>query len=264
MEFLNTATLPLYVSLIIMTFAYVLALKINYFSLVDVVWSYLFTVVVFIYAGVANHLPLRNYLLLFIVSFWSIRLGTHLVFRLKSHYPHEDGRYDDLRAKWAKNLKLNFFFFYLFQGLSVVILSLPFLLIVLNPQPTMHWLEWLGIAVWLIGLTGESLSDHQLKVFKSNPGNKGKVCEMGLWNYSRHPNYFFEWLVWVGYFLFALSAPYGWLAIISPAIILYLLLKMTGIPYTEAQSIKSRGEVYRNYQRTTSMFVPWFKKKIAN
>lgn len=88
------------------------------------------------------------------------------------------------------------------------------------------------------------------------PANKGKICEIGLWNYSRHPNYFFEWLIWVSYFIFALGSPWGWLSIICPLAILYFLLKVTGIPYTEAQMIKSRGQAFIDYQKTTSAFVP--------
>jgi steroid 5-alpha reductase family enzyme len=260
MEFLNLGTSPLYICLALMVVAFFFALRLHFFSLVDVVWSYLFTIVAFVYAAMPSAYRPRQYLLLFLVSFWSLRLGTHLFLRLRSHYPQEDGRYIDLRVKWAKNLKFNFFVFYLFQGLSVVVLSLPFLLIAMNPREEFHWLEYLGVAVWAIGLFGESTSDQQLKRFKLDAANKGQVCQTGLWNYSRHPNYFFEWLVWVGYFLLAVSAPNGWLALISPMIIFYLLVKMTGIPYTEAQSIKSRGEKYREYQRTTSAFVPWFKK----
>jgi steroid 5-alpha reductase family enzyme len=107
---------------------------------------------------------------------------------------------------------------------------------------------------------GEATADSQLKAFKKDPSNKSKVCSQGLWNYSRHPNYFFQWLMWMSYFVFALASPYGYLAIISPAIILYLLLKVTGIPMTEEQSIRSKGEAFKKYQQTTSAFVPWFKK----
>jgi steroid 5-alpha reductase family enzyme len=244
-----------------MAIAFLFAQKWNFYSLVDVVWAYLFTITAYIYAGMpTNYLP-RNILLLVIVSIWSTRLGTHLVMRLRAHYPHEDGRYHELRNKWAKNLKLNFFIFYMFQGFSVVLLSLPFLLIAQNPRVGFHWLEHVGVLIWLTGLLGEATADQQLKAFKADPSNKGQVCQVGLWNYSRHPNYFFEWLIWVGYFVFALTAPMGWLASISPMIMLYLLLKMTGIPYTEAQSIKTRGDLYRAYQKSTSMFIPWFKKK---
>ena len=84
-----------------------------------------------------------------------------------------------------------------------------------------------------------------------------------MWNYSRHPNYFFEWLIWVAFAFFALAAPYGWIGLIAPALILYFLLRVTGIPATEAQALRSRGEEYQRYQRTTSAFVPWFPKRAA-
>jgi steroid 5-alpha reductase family enzyme len=104
------------------------------------------------------------------------------------------------------------------------------------------------------------VADHQLNAFKRRHAGERRVCNVGLWRYSRHPNYFFEWLIWVAYFLFACASPLGWIAVISPAIILYLLLRVTGIPLTEEQSIRSRGEAYRAYQRTTSAFVPWFPR----
>ena len=109
-------------------------------------------------------------------------------------------------------------------------------------------------------MLGETIADAQLAAFKKNPENNGKVCDKGLWGYSRHPNYFFQWLMWMSYFVFALASPYGYLAIISPAIILYLILKVTGIPMTEEQSIRSKGEAYIKYQQRVSAFVPWFKK----
>jgi steroid 5-alpha reductase family enzyme len=87
------------------------------------------------------------------------------------------------------------------------------------------------------------------------------VCTRGLWRYSRHPNYFFEWLIWVSYAVFALSAPWGWIGLIAPASILYLLLRVTGIPLTEQQSIRSKGAAYLRYQQTTSAFVPWFPRQ---
>src|SRR5262249_44045583 len=102
--------------------------------------------------------------------------------------------------------------------------------------------------------------DLQLEKFKKDPANKGQTCQVGLWNYSRHPNYFFEWLIWVSYFLFACGSSHGIYSIICPAIMLYLLFKVTGIPATEAQALKSRGDQYRDYQKRVSVFVPWFPK----
>jgi len=104
------------------------------------------------------------------------------------------------------------------------------------------------------------IADNQLAAFKKDPKNKGKVCDKGLWYYSRHPNYFFEWLTWMAYFIFALATPWGILAIISPAIILYLLLKVTGVPNNEEQNLRSKPVAYKKYQETTSSFFPWFKK----
>jgi steroid 5-alpha reductase family enzyme len=131
----------------------------------------------------------------------------------------------------------------------------------LNTKTELSPLEYAGFILWFISVTGETIADRQLAAFKKNPANKGKICQVGLWNYSRHPNYFFEWLMWFSYFVFALGSPWGILAIISPAVILYLLLKVTGIPATEEQSLRSKGEAFKAYQASTSVFVPWLKKK---
>jgi steroid 5-alpha reductase family enzyme len=131
----------------------------------------------------------------------------------------------------------------------------------MNTTPELSILEYAGAALWTICIIGEATADAQLKRFKSKPENKGKVCNVGLWSYSRHPNYFFEWMIWVSYFIFACASPWGWISIVCPAIILLLLFKVTGIPLTEEQSIRSRGDAYREYQRTTSVFVPLPRKK---
>lgn len=104
---------------------------------------------------------------------------------------------------------LSRFGFFLFQGGLNVFLILPLLLACLNPAPGFHALEIAGVVVWVLGLAGESLADRQLAAFKRNPENRGKVCNTGLWRYSRHPNYFFEWTIWIGYALFALASPFG-------------------------------------------------------
>jgi steroid 5-alpha reductase family enzyme len=121
-------------------------------------------------------------------------------------------------------------------------------------------LEIAGAAIWLLALAGESLADYQLKQFKAGRAGTGRVCQVGLWRYSRHPNYFFEWLIWVAFFVFALGSPWGWLTIYCPALMLFFLIKVTGIPMTEELAVKTKGEEYIQYQRTTSGFVPWFRK----
>ena len=123
--------------------------------------------------------------------------------------------------------------------------------------------EWVGIALWLFAVAGESLADYQLKQFKADSANHGQVCQIGLWHYSRHPNYFFEWLIWLSFFSFALGSPWGILTVYCPALMLYFLLRVTGIPMTEDLAVKTKGEEYRQYQRTTSKFVAWLRRKGA-
>jgi steroid 5-alpha reductase family enzyme len=177
------------------------------------------------------------------------------------HHPQEDVRYAKMREKWGENLKSQVLIFFELQAVLIVLLSAPFLIGCLNSQPRISFLEWTGVAVWALAILGEAIADWQLKKFRSRPENKGKICQAGLWNYSRHPNYFFEWLVWVGFFLFAWDSPGGCFTVFCPALMLFFLLRVTGIPLTEELSVKSKGDAYREYQRTTSAFVPWFKKK---
>jgi len=153
--------------------------------------------------------------------------------------------------------------FFQAQALLDVLLGLPFLLAAWNPTAGLHPLEWAAAALWLAAWVGESVADGQLRRFKARAESAGLTCREGLWRFSRHPNYFFEWLVWVAYLLLALTAPWGWTAILGPALMLYFLLRVTGIPYTEAQSLRSRPEDYARYQRETSPFIPWFPRKVV-
>lgn len=201
----------------------------------------------------------RRVLIAAMASIWGWRLALYLLTTRVIGHP-EEGRYVQLRAEWKTNLPAKFFLFFQAQALLDVLLSIPFLVAAINPALELAAIEWAGFAVWIVAMVMEGLADAQLHRFKSNPANKGKVCRDGLWKFSRHPNYFAQWMIWVGFALFALGSPHGWLGLLSPALILYFLLFVTGIPPTEAQSIRSRGDAYREYQRTTSAFVPWFPK----
>lgn len=234
--------------------------KIKNAGVVDIFWSYNFPVIAIILLLLAPGFGTRKTMICAMVIIAGFRLGTHLAIRIVSHIKEEEGRYQQLRKEWAPNAERRFFFFFQFQGISNVLLAIPFFVSAVNPAPGLSPFEYAGFALWFISVTGETIADRQLAAFKKDPVNKGKVCDTGLWHYSRHPNYFFEWLMWVSYFVFALGSPYGYLAVISPAIILYLLLKVTGIPATEAQSLRSKGEAFKKYQASTSVFVPWFKK----
>lgn len=243
--------------------AYVFARRIDNYGVVDVVWSYAFAALAAFYALAGQGWPVRRALIAAMVAVWSLRLGTHLWVRVAGHHPVEDSRYVQLRRDWAGVFHAKMFGFFQLQAISVVALGVAFLFAAQNSTPALHLLEFAGAALWLLAISGEALADAQLAAFKRDPANKGRVCDVGLWRFSRHPNYFFEWLIWVAYFLFALASPWGWLAIVGPAGILFLLLRVTGIPMAEAQSIRSKGDAYRRYQQTTSAFVPWFPRKPA-
>jgi steroid 5-alpha reductase family enzyme len=235
--------------------------RIENYGIVDIVWSYAFGLLALFYAAANAGWAPRRWVIAALVVIWSCRLGTHLYWRVVSHHPAEDRRYTEMRTRWADGFASKMFIFYQQQAVSVVILGLPFLLIALNPAPAFHVLEYIGMAIWLVALAGESLADAQLAAFKENPENQGKVCEVGLWAYSRHPNYFFEWCIWLGYFVFALASPWGWTSALAPAAIGYLLLRVTGVPMAEEQSLRSRGDAYRDYQRRVPVFVPWIPNK---
>lgn len=239
---------------------YFVARRIDNYGIVDIAWSHAFALLAIFYAGAAPGWGPRRLAMATLVTLWSLRLGTHLYRRVMGHHPVEDGRYQQLRRDWAGNFAPKMAGFFQLQAASVVWLGVPFLLPALNARPDWSALEIAGIGLWCVALGGEALADAQLAAFKRAPHNHGRVCDAGLWRYSRHPNYFFEWLIWVAYFVFALASPAGWLAIVGPASILFLLLRVTGIPLTEQQSLRSKGDAYRRYQQRTSAFLPWFPR----
>ena len=226
-------------------------------SIVDAGWAagIALCASIFTYTGDGN--AQRRMLLTAMVCFWGLRLAAHLLFDRIIGQP-EEGRYVELREKWKTNIGLKFLGFYQLQALTCAMLATPFFLASRDGRP-MGVSDWLGVAVWVAGLVGESIADAQLKSFKADTKNRGLSCRRGLWNYSRHPNYFFEWLTWVGYAIIAMPSEWGVAGIIAPAMILFFLLRVTGIPATEEHALKSRRD-YKDYQATTSPFVPWFKK----
>ena len=242
---------------------YLFARKLDNYGIVDIFWAYAVAAVAAFYAIAGPGWPVRRALLGAMVVVWGLRLGTHVWVRVTAHHPREDMRYQQLRKEWAAHLPQRMAWFFQMQAASIVILGLTFLPSTFNPMSALHPLEVAGTLLWLVAVSGEALADVQLAAFKRGPQTQGSVCEAGLWHYSRHPNYFFEWLTWVAYFVFALASPWGWIAFIGPASILYLLLRVTGTPMTEEQSLRSRGDAYRRYQRTTRAFVPWFPRKLG-
>ena len=248
-------------SSVLMFLTWTIATRIQNAGIVDIAWSAGFLFLVMIYTiGSDGYLP-RKLLILSMILFWSLRLSLYLAIRIARAHPREDARYQELRRKWQNHANRNFFYFFQFQALLLLLLSVPFILISLNDRTGLIWLEWMGLVLWAIAWIGETLADRQLYQFKSDPARKGQVCQTGLWRYSRHPNYFFEWLNWCAYFVFACGSPFGFIAIYCPVVMLFFLFKVTGIPVTEEQSLRTKGDAYRLYQKTTSAFVPWFRKK---
>ncbi|HTV80696.1 MAG TPA: DUF1295 domain-containing protein [Steroidobacteraceae bacterium] len=183
---------------------------------------------------------------------WGARLAAHLKRRMAGE--SEDGRYRYLRGRWGDG-GARWFAMFQFQALLIAVFSIPFVVVAANPK--IHPAATaLAMVLWAASILGERVADRQLMRFRSDPANRGRTCRSGLWRYSRHPNYFFEWLHWFTYPLLAIGAPQAAWALLGPAAMLLFLLFISGIPFTEAQALRTRGEDYRDYQRRTSMLIP--------
>ena len=230
-------------------------------GIVDVGWAQTFTGVVLLFAlqplaPKAGWLPIAA-----LVIAWSTRLTCYLVSR-GAATGAEEGRYVELRRRWALRASQRFFGFFQVQAALTAILSTAFVVPFVVAPWDSGWLRALGFTVSAIGIAGEAIADYQLARWKREPSHAGRVCETGLWKYSRHPNYFFEWCVWIGFAVYGLAfAPWGLVALLGQAIILGSILGVTGIPPTEAQALRSKGDAYRQYQARVSRFIPMSPKR---
>ena len=260
-EFWRLMGFALAIPVVMMAVVWALARVLNNAGIVDIFWTYGFIPVAALCAVLGNGSLGRSVLLVFMVTVWAARLGTYLLIRVAKHHPQEDGRYATLRAQFPNHTWAMFFGFFQAQAVLIALLSVPFVMVFINPAGGIGFFELAGAALWLLAIAGEALADWQLNRFRSDPANRGKTCRTGLWKYSRHPNYFCEWLVWVAYFVFALGSPGGWIGVYAPALMYLFLTRITGIKATEEQAVRSRGEDYRQYQRTTSAFFPWIPRR---
>jgi len=226
-------------------------------SVVDVSWSLGLMMSGLIYLWSVPITP-RSAIICALIIIWALRLAWYLWFTRIRH-GHVDKRYTELSANWKISQSLGFFLNFQLQGLLIFIISFLFYLISTSKSAHFSLIDAMAFFVVVFGITGESLSDLQLQSFKQQ--QKGGVCNVGLWHYSRHPNYFFDWLTWLGFTLFAIQSPRGYLGLISLLLLYVIFTRITG-PLTERGSVQSRGQKYIDYQNQTSMFFPWFKTKI--
>lgn len=228
---------------------------------IDAIWSFATGV----FGAAAALIPLadteistRQVLVAGLALVWSLRLGIYIAER--TALGGDDPRYKQIREEWGNAFKTRLFWFLQIQALAALALTLSIMLAAHNPAPGLNSSDWLGVAVLIVAVVGETIADRQLSTFRSNPANKGKVCDVGAWGFSRHPNYFFEWLGWLAYAVIAVDVTgaylWGWLASAGPLLMYWLLVRASGIPPLEAHMLRSRGKTFREYQRRVNAFWP--------
>jgi steroid 5-alpha reductase family enzyme len=254
--------LGLLIASAIMTVLWLVQRKTLNAGIVDVGWAAGIGILGLLFAVTSDGYETRRVLVGVMIGIWSLRLAVHLLTDRVIGHP-EEGRYQTLRAKWGAKTNRNLFIFFQVQAVLALLFALPILTVAHNTTSSLTFWDYLGVVIWVIAVGCTALADRQLADFKKRPESRGKTCRAGLWRYSRHPNYFFEWLHWWTYAALAVGSTCWWIPVVAPLIMLFFLLKVTGIPPTEAQALATRGDDYREYQRTTSAFVPWFPKQEA-
>lgn len=194
---------------------------------------------------------------------WSGRLSLHLLVDRVLRHRGEDGRYAALREHWGSGAAARFVFVYLLQGLLAFLFATPFVTLAQHDAGTLAPIQFAGLAMFALGIAIESWSDRTLAAHRRDPSNKGRTCRSGPWRYSRHPNYFGEWVLWCGIGASCSEAPHGWIAWVAPVSMFVFVRFVSGVPWTERQSLKSRGDDYRAYQRETNCFFPWWPRAAA-
>jgi steroid 5-alpha reductase family enzyme len=201
---------------------------------------------------------LRPLLVAGLAALWSVRLGFHIVWR--TAHGGDDPRYRQLRVEWGDKARVRLFWFLQVQAAAALVLALSVAAAAHRPDIGLDLRDALGVALFAIAAFGERAADRQLARFGGNPKNKSKICDAGLWGYSRHPNYFFEWLVWVAFAMIAIAPvghyPWGWFGLAAPVLMYGLLVHVSGIPPLEAHMLRSRGDAFRLYQARVNAFWP--------
>jgi steroid 5-alpha reductase family enzyme len=244
---------------ILMAGAWVIQQRTGNSGWVDTIWTFSLGLVgagsaLWPFTGTAPNT--RQWLVAALVAIWSLRLGLHIAIRTAAI--SDDPRYAALAREWGAGSPRKMFLFLQNQALGSIPLAFSIFVAARFPSETLRLQDYLAALVLLGGIAGEALADAQLKSFRQRPANQGRVCDVGLWRWSRHPNYFFEWLGWLAYPLIAISPDFawGWVSLLAPAFMYWILVHVTGIPPLEEQMLRSRGDRYRDYQSRTSIFFP--------
>jgi steroid 5-alpha reductase family enzyme len=232
-----------------------ICVRVKNYGFLDIVWTLTIGLLALVDGIFGRGDVPRRTLFTLVGLAWSLRLGLFVLIRVLRHHPAEDKRYRSLRERWRTPGA--FLAFFELQALIAVVFATPFLLAAFAPDPRMAGLEWLGLGIAAAGIIGEAIADRQSAAFKRYATGERRILDVGLWRYSRHPNYFFEILVWIGFAVASLPLPLGPLAIACPVLITYFLVRVTGVPLTEQHSLETHGEAYRDYQRRTSAIIPW-------
>lgn len=205
----------------------------------------------------------RRSIVLILIAFWSLRLASHIGLRTRG--AKEDPRYAKFIAEWGESASWRLFIFLQVQAFAAFILMLAVYLAAENSKNTFRPQDLLAIIIGLIALIGETISDAQLARFRKSSEAKSGICEVGLWRYSRHPNYFFEWLFWCCFPLLAISEkPASWISVIAPIMMYWLLVHVSGIPPLEEYMLRSRGDKFRALQKRVNAFFPGPRKSVSD
>lgn len=200
----------------------------------------------------------RQWLVAALVAVWSIRLGSYIAGRVGGG--HADPRYVALTEEWGSNFSRNLYGLAIVQAPATTLLCVSIAAAALRPGDALMLTDYLGALILLAGIGGEALADEQMRRFRADPSNKGKVMDRGLWGLSRHPNYFFEWVVWLAYPVIGIDLSGGWVAgwaaLVAPVVMYVILRYMTGVPPLEKVMLKSRGDAYRDYQSRVGALLP--------
>jgi len=236
---------------------WLISLRTRDVSIVDMFWGPGIAGLVDIAAWVGQAGGPRTSAVLFLVNLWGLRLAAHIWAR----HTVEDYRYAEMRQKHGSRWWwVSLFNIFLLQGLLMWFVPAPLVAAVLYSHMPMGWLDYGGIAVAGVALVFEALADFQLAAFKADPGSQGQVMDRGLWGWSRHPNYFGEALMWWAYFAIGFGASHQWWLILSPVLMTFLLLQVSGVTLLE-EKMDERRPGYADYKRRVSAFVPWPPKK---